>query len=50
MKSGELQWRSALIGSKELFSGWAIAKDGNRRGLFIAWEDGTAELFTMQKR
>ncbi|MCS7187999.1 MAG: VCBS repeat-containing protein [Armatimonadota bacterium] len=49
-KSGKLQWRSTSLGGKGLISNWALVKDGNRRGLCIAWEDGKMELMTMHKR
>ena len=46
-KSGELKWRDELLSRNSLWT-WALIQDGDRRGLCVAWDDGTVELLTVR--
>lgn len=48
-KTGDLEWqRIGLLGKGKQLANWALLKDRERRGLVIAWNNGTAEL--LEKR
>jgi len=48
-KSGELQWRSTFLGKHRIWD-WTLIREGNRRGLCIAWSNGLIELLTVHRR